>query len=282
MQKIDLHTHTTASDGRLTPRELVGRAITDGVDVIGVTDHDTVDGIDEAVAAAQGTSIGIVPGIELSARHEGRNVHVLGLFLDHASAGLRQTLVRLRADRERRGRLIVDKLRGLGLDVTWEDVCAQSGDGVVGRPHIARVLVAKGYVASVRDAFTPGFIADGGKADVPKQALSPVEAVRLVRDARGVAVVAHPGVGHHEGRAQPLSVELLTQMRDAGMAGLEVDHPDHDPLTRERLRVIADELGLIVTGGSDFHGDEGHVIGRTTTSPESFEALRARAGSLRG
>jgi predicted metal-dependent phosphoesterase TrpH len=277
MQKIDLHTHTTASDGRLTPRELVERALVDGVNVIAVTDHDTVDGIDEALAEARGRGVSVIPGIELSARHDGRNVHVLGLFLDHAAPSLRETLVGLRADRLRRGRLIVDKLRDLNHDITWNDVCAQSGDGVVGRPHIARALVAKGCVSTVREAFSPGLIADGGLADVAKQALSPVEAVRVLRDAGGVAVVAHPGVGHHEGRAQPLSVELLTQMRDAGMAGLEVDHPDHDPITRERLREVARELGLIVTGGSDFHGDEGHVIGRATTSPESLDALRAKA-----
>lgn len=273
--RIDLHCHTTASDGRLTPRELVERAVSDGVGVIGVSDHDTVAGIDEAVAAGLALGVEVIASIELSARHEGRNVHVLGPLIDHRCDELLATLRDLEADRLRRAEQMVARLRELGFDITMAEVVAQSSGGIVARPHIARVLVAKGYIAMVRDAFTPDLIADGGRADVPKNALSPVEAVHLIREAGGAPVVAHPGVGHHEGVPQPLSRELLESMRDAGMMGIEVDHPDHPPLVRDAMRKLAADLRLIVCGGSDFHGDEGHVLGHATTSPESFEALRS-------
>jgi predicted metal-dependent phosphoesterase TrpH len=277
--RIDLHCHTTASDGRLSPTTLVQRAASDDVDVIGVSDHDTVDGIDEALAAARAASrdVVVVASIELSARWQGRNVHVLGPFLDHRSAPLRERLTGLRLDRARRAGAIVDRLNALGYELAMHDVLAEAGEGVVARPHIARALVARGHVASVRDAFTPDLIADGGAADVPKQALTPVEAVELIRSAGGAPVVAHPGVGHHEGAPQPLALELLASMRDAGMVGLEVDHPDHDPLMREHMARVAADLGLIACGGSDFHGDEGHVLCRASTSPEALEALRAAA-----
>lgn len=276
--RVDLHTHTTASDGLCTPGELVERAATDRVDVVAVTDHDTVGGVEDAVAHAEHNGVRVVAGIELSARHGERNVHVLGFFLDVASVELSDTLASLAADRMSRAREIVDRLCELGYELSWRDVAEQAGGVVIGRPHIARALVARGHIAQVRDAFTPEFIADGGRADVPKRALTPTDAVALIRSAGGVAVVAHPGVGHHEGQAQPLSVELLAEMRDAGMVGLEVDHPDHDPLMREGLARVADDLGLVVTGGSDFHGDEGHTLGAALTSPESLEALEGRAG----
>jgi predicted metal-dependent phosphoesterase TrpH len=273
--RIDLHCHTTASDGRLSPRELVERAASSQVDVIAVSDHDTVGGVDEALAAGAELGVEVIASIEVSARHEGRNVHVLGPFIDHRSPRLLDVLSRLASDRERRAEAIVDRLNELGYEITMEEVSSQAGRGIIARPHIARALVARGYIGAVRDAFTPELIADGGRADVAKNALSPVEAVALIRDAGGAAVVAHPGVGHHDGVPQPLSVELLEVMADAGMAGLEVDHPDHPPLMQERLLGIAGDLGLVVTGGSDFHGDEGHVLCRGSTTPENLEALRS-------
>jgi hypothetical protein len=277
MLRIDLHCHTTASDGTLSPRELVERAKTDGVDVIAVTDHDTIGGVDEAFGAALELGVRVVPGIELSARHAGRNVHMLGYFVDIDSPALTHTLASLRGDRLTRARGIVGKLCDLGYEVSMEDVKRHARGDIVARPHIARALVERGHIASVREAFTPELIADGGKADVPKHALTPEEAVRLVTSAGGAPVIAHPGVGHHEGPVQAVPVELLHELTVVGLVGLEVHHPDHPPLVTDRLRALADDLHLVPTGGSDFHGDPGHTLGGWTTSEESLEALAAAA-----
>ncbi|MEX2392992.1 MAG: PHP domain-containing protein [Actinomycetota bacterium] len=276
MIRIDLHCHTTASDGLLSPAELVARARTDHVDVIAVTDHDTVAGVAEAVDAADG--VRVVPGIELSARHDGRNVHVLGYFLDVDSDVLATTLAALKDDRLARARRIVERLNELGYDLTMDEVDEHARGDVIARPHIARAMVVRGYVSSVRDAFTQDLIADGGRADVPKRALTPGEAVSLIRAASGAPVIAHPGVGHHDGPVQAIGVELLRELRDAGLVGLEVDHPDHPPLVRDRLRALAADLDLVPTGGSDFHGDPGHALGRWTTWPDALATLETRAG----
>jgi predicted metal-dependent phosphoesterase TrpH len=277
MVRIDLHCHTTASDGVLSPRALVERARADGIGAIAVTDHDTVGGVRDATRAGDDLAVRVIPGVELSARHAGRNVHTLGYFVDVGSARLAEVLDSMRDDRAERAQRIVARLVELGFDLSMEDVLAHAGGDVIARPHVARALVARGYIARVRDAFTPDLIADGGRADVPKQTMSPLEAVRLIRETGGAAVIAHPGVGHHDGPVQAIPLELLRELRDAGLAGLEVDHPDHPPLVRDRLRDLADELGLVVTGGSDFHGDPEHVLGAYTTVPENLEALEARA-----
>lgn len=278
MTVIDLHCHTTASDGTLSPQDLVARAVRDGVDVIAVTDHDTTDGIADAVAAGGELGVRVVAGIELSARNTERNVHVLGYFLDPTSLELRAALVELRKSREERARRIVERLQSLGYPLTLADVEAQAGAGrVLARPHVARALVARGHVSSVKEAFGPELLADGGRADVPKVTLTPAEAVRLIRTAGGAPVIAHAAVGHHDGRARGVPVELIDELCAAGLAGIEVDHPDHPPLICDELRAIADERGLVVTGGSDFHGDEGHVLGGYRTSPDMLDRLEAES-----
>jgi predicted metal-dependent phosphoesterase TrpH len=278
MTVIDLHCHTTASDGTLSPQDLVARALRDGVDVIAVTDHDTTDGIDAAVTAGDELGVRVVPGIELSARTSERNVHVLGYFLDPTSLELRATLTGLRESRLERAQKIVERLVELGYPLTIADVDAQAGAGrVIARPHIARALVARGLVSSVKEAFGPQLLADGGRADVPKKTLTPADAVRLIRTASGAPVIAHAAVGHHDGETRGVPVELIDEMCAAGLAGIEVDHPDHPPLIRDRLRALADERGLVVTGGSDFHGDAGHALGNHRTSPDNLEALEAAA-----
>lgn len=278
MTVIDLHCHTTASDGTLSPQDLVARALRDTVDVIAVTDHDTTDGIAEAVGAGEELGVRVVGGIELSARTPERNVHVLGYFIDPTSLELRAALAELRSSREERARRIVERLNELGYPITFADVEAQAGTGrVLARPHIARALVQRGLVGSVKQAFGSELLADGGRADVPKRTLTPPEAVRLIRTAHGAPVIAHAAVGHHDGNVRDVPVELIDELCSAGLAGLEVDHPDHPPLIADRLRAIADDRSLIVTGGSDFHGDEGHVLGRYRTMPEMFERLEAEA-----
>ncbi len=276
MTVIDLHCHTIASDGTLSPQDLVARAIRDHVDVIAVTDHDTTDGIAGATTAGEELGVRVVPGIELSARTPERNVHILGYFLDPSSLELRAALTELRASRAERAHKIVQRLNELGYPITIADVQAQAGNSrVLARPHVARALVARGLVSSMNEAFGPKLLADGGRADVPKKTLTPSEAVRLIRTAAGAPVIAHAAVGHHDGEARGVPFELIDELSEAGLAGIEVDHPDHPPLICDRLRALADDRGLIVTGGSDFHGDAGHVLGSYRTSEDMLERLEA-------
>lgn len=270
---IDLHCHTTASDGRTTPAQLVEVAVASGVDVIAVTDHDTCAGIAEAKEAARGGPVRVISGIELSARYAGRNVHVLGYLIDPSSDLLRSALAEIVSDRVERAKEMIAALGSLGYELTMDEVLEQASGEVIARPHIARAIVARGYVRSVREAFSPDLIADGGAADVEKKTLEPAAAVELLRAAGGAPVIAHPGVGHHDGPVQAVPVELLAELKDAGLVGIEVDHPDHPPLVRERLAALASELGLVQTGGSDYHGDEGHVLGGWTTTERSLLAL---------
>jgi predicted metal-dependent phosphoesterase TrpH len=276
--RIDLHTHTTASDGVLTPTELVELASSRDVDVIGVTDHDTVTGVAEAAAAGERLGVRVVAGIELSARHTDRAVHVLGYFLDAADERLLRALDEMQVDRLDRIKRIVARLNELGYELTLDEVLAHAHGAVVARPHVARALVARGYIASVGDAFKPELIADGGRADVPRKQLTPAESVALIRAAGGVSVIAHPGLAHHLGTHDPMPDELIEQLASSGLAGLEIDHPDHDPVTRDRLQALADRLGLVATGGSDFHGETDRPIAYNTTSPESLARLEQLAG----
>ncbi len=273
MPVIDLHCHTTASDGLATPEDLVRVASERGVDIIAVTDHDTVAGVRPAVAAGERAGVRVVPGIELSTRHDGREVHLLGYFIDVEDDGLKRALLQMRDQRRQRAVQIVEKLQGLGLEITMADVDEQAGGDVVARPHIARALMARGHVASVREAFDGGLIGDGGRAFVPRQAISTVSAIELVRSAGGVSVVAHPGVSHHEGEVRPIPDEVVDVLVSAGVSGLEVDHPDHPPLVRDHLMVLVEGFGLVQTGGSDWHGLPEHTLGGWTTSEENFRRL---------
>jgi predicted metal-dependent phosphoesterase TrpH len=272
---IDLHCHTTASDGTLSPQDVVARALHDGVDVIAITDHDTTDGVEAAVRTGVELGVRVVPGIEVSARHEGRNVHVLGYFLDHTSLQLRSALSDLREARIERAKRIVAKLNELGYAISWDDVLEQANGRVVARPHIARALVARGHIDSVKQAFSPDLFADGGRADVPKQTLTAFQAIGVIRAAGGASVIAHPGVGHHDGELRAVREELVEALCATGLKGIEVDHPDHPPLMRDELYAMADRLGLVATGGSDFHGEPGHVLGSYRTSPGMLERLEA-------
>lgn len=276
MPIIDLHCHTTASDGTVSPADLVRHAAERGVDVIAITDHDTVAGVAEGLRAGAELGVRVIPGIELSTRHDTRDVHILGYFIDHTSGELLTTLDGMRSQRLQRAEQMVERLRDLGYGITMDDVREHAGGDVIARPHVARALVAKGFIPSVRAAFTPHFIGDGGRAYVSREVPSSVAAVDVIRRAGGVAVVAHPGVGTHEGEVKPMSPEAIGELARAGLVGLEVDHPDHPPLVRDHLNAIAHEYGLVVTGGSDWHGME-HTIGGWTTSRESLECLEALA-----
>lgn len=276
--RIDLHCHTTASDGTLSPTELVSLARSRGVDVIGVTDHDTVEGVTEATGAAQGAGVRVVAGIELSTRTGDRGVHVLGYFLDPASPALSELTERMRTERLDRMERMVARLGELGYPITTDEVLAQAKGAIVARPHVARALVARGYVGSVREAFSPELIADGGLADVPRRQPSPEDAIDVIRRAKGVPVLAHPGLRHHLGTHDPLAETLIARLAERGLVGLEVEHPDHNQSAKDRLRSIARRLGLVETGGSDFHGQSERPLGASLADPDAFAELERRAG----
>ncbi|MXQ57696.1 PHP domain-containing protein [Streptomyces sp. XHT-2] len=272
--RIDLHTHSTASDGTDTPADLVRKAAAAGLDVVALTDHDTTRGHAEALAALpQGLTL--VTGAELSCRLDGVSMHLLAYLFDPEEPALLAERELVRDDRVPRAKGMIAKLNELGVPVTWEQVARIAGNGSVGRPHVASALVELGVVDSVSDAFTSEWLADGGRAYVPKHETDPFEAVRLVKNAGGVAVFAHPAAVKR-GRTVPDSA--IAELARAGLDGIEVDHMDHDPGTRARLRGLAGELGLLVTGSSDYHGSRKTcVLGEFSTDPEVYGEITRRA-----
>jgi predicted metal-dependent phosphoesterase TrpH len=272
--RIDLHTHSTASDGTDTPAQLVRNAAAAGLDVVALTDHDTTRGHAEAVAALP-EGLTLVTGAELSCRLDGVGIHMLAYLFDPEEPALLAERELVRDDRVPRARGMVAKLNALGVPVTWEQVARIAGGGSVGRPHVASALVELGVVPTVGDAFTEEWLADGGRAYVEKHESDPFEAVRLIKGAGGVAVFAHPAAAKR-GRTVPETV--LADLAAAGLDGIEVDHMDHDADTRARLRGLAAELGLLVTGSSDYHGSRKTcVLGEYTTDPEVYGEITRRA-----
>jgi predicted metal-dependent phosphoesterase TrpH len=274
MSRYDLHTHSSFSDGTETPSANVRMALDRGLDGLGVTDHDTTDGLDEALAAAEGTGLEIVPGIEFSAEYDGASLHVLAYWIDPTNGPLRDELKRLTDTRFRRGELMIENLQALGFDISFERVREIAGDDLIARPHVAQAMVEAGIVANEKEAFDR-FISDGGVAYVPKHALDPLDALALIRQAGGVSVLAHPGMWKGNGSVPD---ELVEGMAEGGMAGLEVDHPDHDATQRAYYGALADRLGLVRTGASDCHGARyGYRLGCESTDAERFAELKRRA-----
>lgn len=272
--RIDLHSHSNASDGTEEPAQVVRNARAAGLDVLALTDHDTVAGIG-AAAGSLPAGLTLVPGMELSCRRDGKSIHVLAYLFDPTDADLMGECERIRTAREQRARLMVARLIELGVPLSWEDVAELAADGVVGRPHIARAMAAAGVIGRPEDAFTSGWIAPDGRAHVTRYAPDPRDAVRMVRAAGGAAVLAHPKA---ETRGGALGDDLIAELARAGLFGIEVDHPQHDAATRGKLSALAAELGLAVTGGSDDHGElTGHRLGRETTATEVYERLLAVA-----
>ncbi|MFI0999136.1 PHP domain-containing protein [Streptomyces galbus] len=272
--RIDLHCHSTASDGTDTPAELVRHASAAGLDVVALTDHDTTRGYAEAIAALP-AGLTLVTGAELSCRLDGVSMHMLAYLFDPEEPALLAERELVRDDRVPRAKGMVAKLNELGVPVTWEQVARIAGDGSVGRPHVATALVELGVVPTVGDAFTEEWLADGGRAYVAKHETDPFEAIRLVRGAGGVTVFAHPAAGKR-GRTVPESA--IAELAAAGLDGIEVDHLDHDADTRAHLRGLAADLGLLVTGSSDYHGSRKTVaLGEYTTDPEVYGEITRRA-----
>ncbi|MFF1737049.1 PHP domain-containing protein [Streptomyces sp. NPDC058247] len=272
--RIDLHTHSTASDGTDTPAELVRNAAAAGLDVVALTDHDTSRGYAQATAALP-AGLTLVTGAELSCRLDGVGLHMLAYLFDPDEPELLSERELVRDDRVPRAQGMVAKLQDLGVPVTWEQVARIAGDGSVGRPHVAEALVELGVVASVSDAFTPDWLADGGRAYVGKHELDPFDAIRLVKAAGGVTVFAHPAAVK---RGQVVPESAIADLAAAGLDGIETDHMDHDPATRARLRGLAADLGLLATGSSDYHGSRKTcVLGEFTTDPEVYGEITRRA-----
>jgi len=278
MGGIDLHVHTTASDGTFGPTEVVKLALDRDLSVVAVTDHDTTAGIAEAASAADGTELEVVPGLEFSAEYRGASFHVLAYWADTNAPELVAELRRLTDTRFRRGELMVGKLRELGFNLSFERVREIAGGGTIARPHIAQAMVEAGIVSGEKDAFTEEFIADGGRAWVPKHALDPLHAVDLILSAGGVCVLAHPGMWRGQ---DSVPDGLVEEMAARGMVGLEVDHPDHSLEQRVHYRELARELDLVPTGASDCHGERYDPVrlGCDTTEPEALARLRAAAGA---
>lgn len=271
---IDLHLHTTASDGVCTPSELVDMAWRAGITTMSVTDHDTVAAVAEIAALTHDIGMRFVPGIEITAVYDGRDVHMLGYFIDAENAPFAEFLERQRVDRVRRLSEMVDRLAELGKPINREKVLAKKeAGGSLGRPLVARALVKAGHVADMRQAFDE-LLGDGKPAFVPRVGPPPSEVVLIIANAGGVASLAHPGILKRD--------DLIPALVEAGLPALEAFHSDHDPQTTEHYLALAERYGLAVSGGSDYHGEpvrRRSAFGRIGLPLEHFERLSARAGN---
>lgn len=271
----DLHLHSTFSDGLLTPAELVEMALERGLPAIAIADHDGVAGIEFAVEAARGTALLVVPAVELSAAAGERTVHILGYFIDSSDPLLLERLTRLRDARRERAARIVAALEADGIHLDLDGLTTGTDDAAVGRAHIARALVEGGHARDMSDAFER-FVGDSAPYFAAKSLVTPERAIGWIHDAGGVAVLAHPGLNGID--------DLITTLVDAGLAGIEACHASHDPATAARYRTLATRLGLVVTGGSDYHGSprEGGEMGCVSAPKGAVEELERAAARLKG
>ncbi len=270
--KIELHCHSTASDGTLTPEELVNRALREGLEALAITDHDTTAAFEPARRAAAGFRLEMIPAVEINCEEGDRDVHILGYYLDPASAPLQEALHELRRSRLRRLEEILVRLEELGVPVRQERVLRFAQGQSVGRPHVARAMVEAGHVADLSAAFDL-YLGQGKPAFVPRRNLRPHQAIQRIREAGGVAVLAHPGQIGDESLVQALAAR--------GLQGLEAFHPSHPPLLCQHYQELASSLGLLVTGGSDFHGTEQRHrvdLGGVWLPEEALPRLRQLAG----
>jgi hypothetical protein len=247
VSKIDLHIHSTASDGRFSPAEIVAKSVELGLSVIALTDHDTVNGIASALLAAQAfPELKVIPSVEINTDVPNGEAHVLGYFIDYTNRKLNETLEILRHSRRERAQGMINKLKGLGIHLDWQRVQEIAGDGAIGRPHIAQAMLAKGYINTIKEAFTK-YINRGGPAYVERAKITPAEAVKLVLQANGLPVLAHP-----------LTIDdpetMTAELKKVGLVGIEVYYNNYNLDQIARLLSLANQFNLIVTGGSDYHG----------------------------
>ena len=288
MPTVDLHLHTTYSDGRLSPTELVELCGARGLRVVAVTDHDTTDALPEALDAATNfPEMTVIPGVELGTDVSGGEIHLLGYFVDYEDSDFQDALTRMRDGRVERARGMVKKLNNLGINISWDRVLELSGDGAVGRPHIAQAMVEGGYIRYPRDAFAK-YLGRSGSAYVEREKLTPVDAVDLLVRNGALPVMAHPtysSTKFDRGEVDGLR-DILVDLKDAGLVGMEVYYGDYTADQVRRLAALAEELGLVSCGGSDYHaaGNPGErepgSVGPPLESVQALDALRTdRAGS---
>lgn len=272
--RIDLHTHSAVSDGTDAPADLVAQAAAAGLDAVALTDHDTFDGLAEAYRAGERGGVEVLGGLEFSTRFGGRSVHLLGYGADPLDGALLAELERVRAGRDGRVPGMIARLAELGFPLELSDVLDQAGGASVGRPHVADAMIARGYVRDRDEAFAD-WLYDGGPAFVDRYATPLAEAIGLIRAAGGVAVLAHPW---SRGARATLGEGVLEELAAAGLAGVEVDHPDHDADERAGLGAVARRLGLLTTGSSDHHGTgkTRNPLGVETTDPDVYAEIRRR------
>lgn len=279
---IDLHVHSDKSDGTLSPSDLVSHAIKQGVTAFALTDHDTVDGIDEAVQAARGTSVTVIPGIELSTKYEGKDIHIVGLFIHKEEAAFRDKIQEFVASRELRNQKMCTKLTEHGLPVTYEELKNAFPGSVITRAHYARLLLEKGYIKSLKEAFER-YIGDRGPCFIPREKITPEDGVRLILSAKGLPVLAHPlqyGMGNE--RLQ----RLIDHLKEAGLEAMEAIYCTHTPAEESELKALAAKNGLLISGGSDFHGaakpglELGTGYGSLYVPQEVLSTLTARRNEM--
>lgn len=271
----DLHTHTKASDGTCEPAENVRLAKEAGLAALAITDHDTVAGIPEAMEAARALGVEIIPGVEVSSVGKGQDIHVLGYFVPYEDPAFEERLFRLRETRHERNQLLIARLQELGIDISLEKVYRrkQGTDKNIGRPHIAEELMEMGVVSTIAEAFDK-YLGKGGAAYVNPPRITPQEAITLIKEAGGVAVLAHPGLYDDD--------ELVQELIVFGLDGIEVNHPDNDEVQKMRYSKWAAQYGIVVTGGSDFHGWRGEepfhaMLGSHTAGMDAVEQLHGIA-----
>jgi predicted metal-dependent phosphoesterase TrpH len=254
---VDLHLHTTASDGVMSPSKLVRYAKSKGLQAIAITDHDTIEGLEEALSEGEKIGFEVIPGVEISAEHFPGSMHLLGYFLDIYHPLLREKLDYLQKARAERNPKIIENLNRLGVKISYDEVVKASGGGQVGRPHFAQVLIEKGYVRTFQEAFER-FLKKGAPAYVDKVRFKPDEAISFIREAGGIAVLAHPKTLGAD-RVSSLETILLGLMEE-GLKGIEVLYPEHSPLDVAQFKVLAERHGLLITGGTDYHGIEKEAL----------------------
>jgi len=250
--KVDLHIHTTFSDGKLTPAEIVQKSRELGLRAIAITDHDTVDGIPQALEAGKREAMEVIPGIEINTYYDGQEIHILGYYIEYDKPGLKKTLSYLLQKRSERVEKIVGKLKQLGINIGFDEIKLKAGGPSLGRPHVARALIDKGYAESIEDAFDK-FLNPGRPAYVERYKLTPFDAVDIIKKSKGIPVLAHPGLLSQK--------QIIGQLTDYGILGIEVYHKDHTSEQIKFFMELASAKGLLMTGGSDSHGESPLLLG---------------------
>lgn len=263
----DLHTHSTASDGMLSPDEIVALALKKGLSVISLTDHDTIDGVDKALDAAKGTRLEVIPGIEINTDWENTEAHILGYYLDYNSQSFQDTLHEIRKAREHRAKAMIDKLAEVGVVLTYEQVLGIAGDATICRPHIAQAMIEGGYVSSIKDAFED-YLSRGKPGYVPRVKLDPFSAIAIIERAKGVPVLAHPGLCNRD--------DLIPAFVKKGLLGIEVYYPFHTLDMVDKYRWFCHKYGLVMTGGTDYHGPDREYppLGKVGVAKKSVDNLK--------